>query len=265
MNCNLTANPVAFLDSGMGGLPYLQKTRQTFARDRYVYIADLAQFPYGVKSAAELQSLLLDLSLKIQDRFNPKGLVLACNTAALNGQEKLKERLNIPVIGVVPAIEKAAAASKTGQIAVLATSASLYSPAFDKKAKELSGVSVLRYPADALVKFIENELAFATPEERLERLFPIASFFLMEGFDAIVLGCTHFVYVQDDFERLMPDAAIVSAHEQLHAELASQLKLQRAEGLGQVTVYQTAREQTGKYQALAKRFFMDYQGFIAWT
>ena len=120
------AKPIAFLDSGVGGLPYLEMAREHLPKENFIYLADRKNFPYGTKSAEEVFAAVAVLTDRILAAEKPKVFVLACNTmsvVALTRLRKLYPRL--PFVGVVPAVKPAAERTKVKRIGVLATNRTL--------------------------------------------------------------------------------------------------------------------------------------------
>ncbi len=76
-----SSQPIAFLDSGIGGLPYLEKIRRVLPREGYIYLADNAEFPYGEKSPEEVREIAVKRAEKIIETWHPKAIAIACNTA----------------------------------------------------------------------------------------------------------------------------------------------------------------------------------------
>jgi len=114
------SRPLAVLDSGIGGLPYLSWLQKNLPQEPLVYVADTAHFPYGEKTPEQVQAAVLGLGRALVDRYQPKLLVVACNTASVLALEVLRAALPIPVVGVVPA-GKTGAVLGTRTLAVLAT------------------------------------------------------------------------------------------------------------------------------------------------
>ena len=187
--------PIAFFDSGIGGLSVLATARKMLPKERFVYYGDNARAPYGARSAEEISSYTIECVLKLMD-LDIKALVLACNTATSVAVEKLRALLDIPVISMEPAIKPAFAMRNNGRIAVMATPATLIQPRFLKllRTVDTAGSSLL-LPCCGLVELIEKG-DFYSPEIRayIEDIFtPYQSM----PIDAVVLGCTHFVLIED--------------------------------------------------------------------
>jgi glutamate racemase len=195
-----SGRPIAIFDSGIGGLPYLASARASLPGESYVYIADRAGFPYGTKTRAELRDIVVALVGRVRGAFDPKALVIACNTASQAGLEAAR-RANpgFPIIGTVPAVKPAAERTRSGIIAVMATAGTVGDPYLDalvaRCAKE---VRVIRVAAQPLVAFVERRSAFASPEERRAAVEGFVRPLTDAGADEIVLACTHFLHLRDD-------------------------------------------------------------------
>ena len=131
-------DPIVFIDSGVGGLPYLEKARIYMPGENLVYVADNKNFPYGEKSAGQLKSIILMLIRKIVDKISPKLIVIACNTASVVALSLLREEFGIPFVGVVPAIKPAGEYSENGKIGLLATRKTVEDPYTDTLINEFA-------------------------------------------------------------------------------------------------------------------------------
>src|SRR6187551_4089658 len=107
------AAPLLFFDSGVGGLSVLGPTRELLPTAPIVYAADSGGFPYGTKSEAEIASRVPALLGRLVERFQPRLVVIACNTASTIALEHVRSALDLPVVGSVPAIKPAAERSRT--------------------------------------------------------------------------------------------------------------------------------------------------------
>ena len=200
---------VAFLDSGVGGLPYLQAAKEIIPGMSVQYLADTAGFPYGTKTASSLREILADRVRRLRSRFMPDALVIACNTASQIGLASLrKAHPDFPIIGTVPAIKPAAQETKTGRIGVMATESTVKDIYLQNLiAEHASDIEVIKLPAQALVAFVEKKYLFSTPEEREGEIKPYIDFLLEKKVDRIVLACTHFLHVEKDIERYLSKIA----------------------------------------------------------
>jgi glutamate racemase len=98
----LKKEAVIFLDSGVGGLPYLRWTRERLQTENWLYLADHQGFPYGDKRPEELIQRLQELIQQVQKEVKVRLLVLACNTASVIALDKLRQTFDFPIVGTVP-------------------------------------------------------------------------------------------------------------------------------------------------------------------
>ena len=121
--------PVGIFDSGVGGISVLREAVRALPHERYIYYGDTAYAPYGTKSADEVLTRVLAISDFLLAR-RIKALVIACNTATGVAAQALRERLQIPVIGMEPALKPASEMRLGGSILVMATPVTLSQPKF---------------------------------------------------------------------------------------------------------------------------------------
>ena len=203
------ARPIVVFDSGVGGLPYLEAARRLLPGERYVYLADRAGFPYGTKGRQEIELLVLDRLGRLIEAFNPKAVVIACNTASQAALAAARGRFpGLPIVGVVPAVKPAAERTRTGIIGVMATEHALVDPYLDELiARHAPGVKVLREPAQDLVAFVERSFVASAPSEREAAVACHVKRLVAGGADEIVLACTHFLHVARDIDRVAASLA----------------------------------------------------------
>lgn len=193
--------PLLFFDSGVGGLSVLAATQTLLPTAPIVYVADSAGYPYGTKSEAEIASRVPALLGRLVERYQPRLVVIACNTASTIALAHVRSALDVPVVGTVPAIKPAALGSKTRAIGVLGTDATIRQPYVDRLAAEFaSDCLVLRHGSAELVDLAETKL-------RGEPTDPAAYARILSGLtdqpggeriDTVVLACTHFRLVEPE-------------------------------------------------------------------
>lgn len=192
-----------FLDSGTGGIPYLMNLLEKFPSAKCVYLGDTANFPYGEKSHEEIVSAVLKCVDKIIKKFNPKTIVLACNTMSVNCLDILREIYpNQIFVGTVPAIKLAAAVSQKRRIGLLATKATAEHPYNADLKNHFAADCELIARGDAkLISFIERESFTATEIERENACAEAVNFFKEKDCDVIILGCTHFLNIKKEMQK----------------------------------------------------------------
>lgn len=201
----------AFLDSGVGGLPYLDYLKKLCPAAVCVYVADTKNFPYGEKSKTQIEENACGCAKKIIEKWSPDVIVVACNTISVTALDELRKRFpETPFIGTVPAIKPAAQFSKTRRIGLLATNATVNHPYTKKLIEEFaSDCTIVSRGDPELISFIEHKFNSASEQERLDAVKPAVDFFRSKDCDCIVLACTHFLNMTEYFKKAGGGAIIV--------------------------------------------------------
>jgi glutamate racemase len=201
------ARPLLIFDSGVGGLSVLAPIRALLPTAPIVYAADSEYYPYGTKSAAEIEARVpLMLSL-LAERFDPELIVIACNTASTIALDPVRAALHVPIVGTVPAIKPASALSKTRAIGVLGTEATIRQPYVDRLAAEFaSDCAIVRHGSAELVDLAEAKLRGESTDPAAYRrvLGDMLERPGGERVDTIVLACTHFPLVEEELQAAAP-------------------------------------------------------------
>ena len=192
----------AFLDSGTGGIPYLQRLLEKKPDASCIYVGDTANFPYGEKTHEQIVKCVLEIAKKIIEKFNPKVFIVACNTMSVNALDVLREVFPATqFVGTVPAIKLASSVSKKRKIGLLATQSTVDNPYnVDLKNHFASDCELVLRADPDLISFIEHESFTATKEESIKAVMPAINFFYENGCDTIILGCTHFLNLAELFQ-----------------------------------------------------------------
>jgi glutamate racemase len=204
--------PLLFFDSGVGGLSVLGPTRALLPTAPIVYAADSAGFPYGKKSDAELATRVPALLGRLAERFDPRLVVIACNTASTIALDHARAALDLPIVGTVPAIKPAAEMSKSRVIGVLGTEATVRQAYVDDLAARFAAdCTIVRHGSPQLVDLAEARLAGedVTVEEVRSATQPLFDQPHGERIDTVVLACTHFPLLADELRAAFPGVAYV--------------------------------------------------------
>jgi glutamate racemase len=199
--------PLLVFDSGVGGLSVLGEIRAALPQAPIVYVADNGGFPYGTKTETEIAARVPALLGRLAERFRPRLIVIACNTASTIALASVRAALDLPIVGTVPAIKPAAEQSQTRVIGVLGTNATVRQPYVDDlSAKFASDCLVLRHGSAALVELAEASLrGEPTPDQAYADA--LAGLLDQQGgsdMDIVVLACTHFPLVADRLAAVAP-------------------------------------------------------------
>lgn len=198
------SGPILVFDSGVGGLSVATAIRQRLPQAALAYVCDNAMLPYGTKPDDWLVGRIVDVCLAAVAACSASTLVVACNTASTLALRELRARLEIPVVGTVPAIKPAAMLTRSGTIGLLATSATVHRPYTDTLIRDFAAhCRVIRVAADGLVTLAERKLAGLELDEALlaEELAPL---WKRPELDTVVLGCTHFPLLVDQLRAQAP-------------------------------------------------------------
>ena len=199
--------PLLLFDSGVGGLSVLAEIRAALPNAPIVYVADNGGFPYGTKTEAEISARVPALLGRLVERYRPRLIVIACNTASTIALAGVRAALDLPIVGTVPAIKPAAEQSRTRVIGVLGTNATVRQPYVDDlSARFASDCQVLRHGSAELVQLAETSLrGRTTPDSAYAQV--MAGLLDQEGgdrMDTVVLACTHFPLVADRLAKAAP-------------------------------------------------------------
>ncbi|AKH41798.1 glutamate racemase [Altererythrobacter atlanticus] len=192
--------PILLFDSGIGGLTVLAELRKILPQAPVIYAADTAGLPYGAKTEAEIAARVSGLLGRLAERYRPRLICIACNTASTIALGMVREVLHVPIVGTVPAIKPAAEMTRTGTIGLLGTAATIRQAYVDNLQAEFAADKrLLRFAAPDLVSAAEAKL-------RGEAVDPDIYRQAAEGLrsqpggadiDTVVLACTHFPLVED--------------------------------------------------------------------
>lgn len=193
--------PILLFDSGVGGLTVLAEVRKLMPQAPVIYAADNAGLPYGTKSEAQVAARVAGLLGRMTERYGPRLVCIACNTASTIALGMVREVLELPIVGTVPAIKPAAALSRSGVIGLLGTEATIRQGYVDRlEAEFAAGKRLLRHGAPELVAAAEAKL-------RGEAVDPAVFIRAAAGLrdqpggaeiDTVVLACTHFPLVEGE-------------------------------------------------------------------
>lgn len=211
----VSSAPIGVFDSGLGGISVARRIRRDMPHERVLYFGDSANAPYGTKTPEQVR----ELSFAIVERFvreGAKAIVIACNTATSASVEVLREAYDIPIIGMEPALKVACDRGHgvRQRVIVAATPLTLR----ERKFAALMGRfkadhTIFPEPCPGLVDIVESGRLgdHGLVMDTLHRYFDRYD---LSSIDAVVLGCTHFVFYRDYFRELLPPtAAIIDGNE----------------------------------------------------
>ncbi len=213
------------IDSGVGGISVLAEAKKKMPMENFRFFADAANAPYGDRQPDEIRKLLIGIIDRYAGR-NLKVILLACNTATSAAAAYLRGVMDIPIIGMEPAL-KPAVLNSQGQIIVLATSLTIREEKFRNLLIQYEqGRDIVPMACPGLMELVEIDPAGKETEDYLVKI--------LEPYrttaESIVLGCTHYVFLRPMIRRLFPDFRIFDGNEGVIRHLGNVL-LERG-GLG---------------------------------
>lgn len=218
---------IGVFDSGFGGLTVLKALLKRMPGARFVFLGDTARLPYGSKSRRTIARYAAESAQFLVGRQGAEFLVIACNTASALALDAIEAAVPVPVLGVIePGAEAAAQSSKTKDVLVIATEATVASHAY-AAACRVRGLRGVEKACPLLVPLVEEGwidhpvtaqvvriyLGEVLEEARAAGQFP----------DTLVLGCTHYPLLRAAFEPAVPEGMRIIDSAEATAEAAALL------------------------------------------
>jgi glutamate racemase len=218
----LSGSPIGVFDSGVGGLSVLREIRRELPHESVIYLADSGAAPYGNRPAAFIQERSLAVTRALIER-GVKAVVVACNTATGAAVEVLRQAFSLPIVGIEPAVKPAAAATRSGVVGVMATSATLSSTKLLRLVGQFpapGGTEMQACPG--LAEQVERgDLDSQATRALIEQYVrPLVD----KGADTIVLGCTHYAFLERVIQEVAgPSVAVIDPAPAVARELRRRL------------------------------------------
>lgn len=194
---------IGIFDSGIGGMTLLHQAVVLMPHENFIFYADTDHVPYGTKTREQVISYV-DAVIRFMAEHDCKAVVIACNTATAVAAELMRSRYeSLPIIGIEPAVKPAVAESEGKRVLVVATPLTVHEKKLKKLVERVDDehlVDMLELPG--LVEFaehgeFESDRVTAYLTKRL-------SAYALDNYGELVLGCTHFNYFKDTFQKLLP-------------------------------------------------------------
>ncbi len=262
-NSATPAPTIGVFDSGFGGLTVLRALVDRLPRARFAFLGDTARLPYGSKSRRTIARYAVESAQFLVREQGAEFLVIACNTASALALDAIQQAVPVPVLGVIePGAAAARAASRTGDVLVIATDATVQSHAY-AAACHAQGMRALEKACPLLVPLVEEDWVNhpVTAEVIDIYLRELNAEAAAQGLhaDTLVLGCTHYPLLRPLIERAVPAGMRVIDSAEAAAEAAVHLFNGRAappaEGTAPPTeIHCFATDSVEKFERLGSRF-----------
>lgn len=247
---------IGIFDSGVGGLSVWREIYRLMPGESSLYISDGAFCPYGSKDPAFIRERAANISAYLIDR-GAEVVVVACNTATAAAINSLREQFDVPFVGMEPAIKPAALHSRSGVVGVLATVGTFKGRLYlDTLARFAGEVRVVEQVGEGLVEAVERGV-FDSPELD-DLLHHYIDNMLAAGADHIVLGCTHYPFLQETISRIAgPEVVIVNPAPAIAAQTKRVLSNMREVSIGRGDFFFCSTGEIPVLKELARREIPD--------
>lgn len=221
--------PIAFFDSGVGGLTVFQKVKQFLPDENYLYFGDTKNMPYGEKSKEQLLEYA-DKIFRFFEDLNAKAVVMACNTTSAVTYNTLKDNYDFKVYPIIQSVcPTLAKLDGVKTLGIIATPATINSHAYSKEIfKYNSSMNVVELAAPKWVRIVE-EHRVSSPESLLQVEEILEQ---MEKFspDKIVLACTHYPYLMNILKKYLPEDIFIDPSVYFAQNIKKDLQLNQLTG-----------------------------------
>lgn len=196
--------PIGVYDSGVGGLTVLSALRRAFPQETFIYFADTLHLPYGNKTRDQILEYSYGIASWLQNEKQVKGIVAACHTSSALALDEIAGAFDVPIIGTIrPLVQRVLKDPIHQRLGIIATVASATSRVHEKILRE-NGFQgdIVSIGCPEFVPLIE-----ATLTDRavlLERARDYLTPFWEQSLDTLIYGCTHYPFLKDVFETLLP-------------------------------------------------------------
>jgi glutamate racemase len=261
------APTIGVFDSGFGGLTVLRALIARLPHASFAFIGDTARLPYGSKSRRTIARYAVESARFLVEQQGAQFLVIACNTASALALDAIQQAIPVPVLGVIePGATAARAASRSGDVMVIATAATVGSSAYSAACRE-HGLRAIEKACPLLVPLVEegwtnHPVTASVIRIYLDELNAAAE---AQGLhpDTLVLGCTHYPLLRPLLKRAVApgvrvidsaEAAADSAARIFNGQVAPPLLAAEGSGAPPTTVRCFATDSVDKFERLGSRF-----------
>lgn len=199
--------PVAFFDSGVGGLTVYKEVKKLLPCEDFLYFGDTNNMPYGEKTKEEL----VEIARKIFDFFGARGVkavVMACNTTSAMTYETLKNDYDFKIYPIIQSVARVISGLAIERLGVFATPATINSHAYAREINKLNpSMKITEIACPAWVRIVE-EHRLNQPQSLLQIKEKVDEM-LVHAPEKIILGCTHYPYLRDIIKQFYPEKDLI--------------------------------------------------------
>lgn len=199
----MSFEPLLVFDSGIGSISIIKELRKEIPNENILYFADKANFPYGNKSHKELV-MIIENTINYLKRFNPKLIIIASNTPSIQVLDEIKEKVNIPLLGVIPPLKEATRITKKNHIGIMATESVINSEELNRQIQKdiPQNIFVNKYNVSPLIALIENGDFIKKRDKMKDHIHRLLDD--LGDIDVITLSSTHLPFIKDQLSEAYP-------------------------------------------------------------
>ncbi len=203
-NNTINKQPIAFFDSGVGGLTVFEKVKKLLPDENYLYFGDTRNMPYGEKTEEQLIEFA-DKILKFFEQKDAKAVVIACNTSSAIAYEKLKNKYKFKIYPIIQTVcSKISKLENAKRLGIIATPATINSHAYSKEIHKYNkNIEIFELAAPNWVRIVEEHRI--NQPHSIEQVKEILNIMMENMPDKIVLACTHYPYLINILKKFLPE------------------------------------------------------------
>ncbi len=245
---------VAVFDSGLGSLSVIRGIRSQISKENIIYFADKKNFPYGKKSADELEQIMGE-TVKILSNFSPKIIVVASITPSIQILSKIKSMSSIPILGVTIPLKEASKITKKKHIGILGTKSTIKSRHLEEQIKSEvpQDIFVTRFDASQIIEIIEKGIFLKNEESTFDTISRTLEGLEDTNVDVLVLSSTHLSFIRSHLTTKYPSIRIIDPTTNAVKEIKQFLKINnmlRKNGQGRIRIIVNGNK--NEFQSLIK-------------
>lgn len=251
--------PIGVIDSGVGGLTVVRQLQRLLPGEDIVYIGDSANVPYGNRSADEILALTLKM-LRFLERQEIKCVAIACNTISTLA-DRLRPECPFPLLSIVEAGADYVVQEKLPRVGLIATEFTAANGAYDKRIHEGNPDCVVVSKGSPSLAAMIDRGEFNQSEINEEITAQVDVILSREPVEDLLLACTHFPIVAENFHACYPQLRLIDPAEQQAAAVKNMLVyrgLSNPQTRGSLTIYTSG--DPAVYDAVARRLGLHEPG-----
>ena len=204
----INKNPIAFFDSGVGGLTVFEKVKKLLPNENYIYFGDTKNMPYGEKSKEQLLEFA-DKIFKFFERQNAKAVVMACNTTSAITYEILKDKYNFIIYPIIQSVcSELSNIQGINRLGIIATPATINSKTYSKEIHKYNkNIEVFELGAPNWVRIVEENRI--NSHQSILQVKEIIEEMNKFNPDKIVLACTHYPYLTSIIKQFISEEKLI--------------------------------------------------------